>query len=94
MRENHLRVRTLLAGALAVSFCCFAARPVPKAVTENYDWRDGATLALEGRGFPNSSTPYDRLPDYCMACLALFRYETRNRLFCWTASFRYTIRHQ
>ena len=47
---------------LAVPFAGFAARPAPPAVTEDYDWRDGKTLALEGRGFPNSDTPYDRLP--------------------------------
>ena len=56
-------VKALLACALFASSIALAARHVPKAVTENYDWRDGATLALEGRGFPNSSTPYDRLPE-------------------------------
>ena len=51
----------MLACALATS-AGFAARPVPKAVTEDYDWRDGKTLALEGRGFPKS-TLYSRLPE-------------------------------
>ena len=62
MKENRLHVRVLLACALAVSFVCFAARPVPKAVTGDYDWRDGKSLALEGRGFPQS-TLYSRLPE-------------------------------
>ena len=44
-----------------VAYACFAAKPVPVAVTENYDWRDGKELALEGRGFPQS-TLYSRLP--------------------------------
>ena len=63
MRESRLHVRVLLACVLAASFAGFAARSVvPKAVTEDYDWRDGKALALEGRGFPQS-TLYTRLPE-------------------------------
>ena len=63
MRENGLHVRVLLACALAAAFVGFAARrPAPRAVTEDYDWRDGKALALEGRGFPQS-TLYSRLPE-------------------------------
>ena len=62
MKENRPFVRILLACALAASLAGSAARPAQPAVSENYDWRDGKTLALEGRGFPNSDTPYGRLP--------------------------------
>ena len=62
MKENRPFVRILLACALAASLAGSAARPAQPAVSENYDWRDGKTLALEGRGFPNSDTPYERLP--------------------------------
>ena len=56
-------VHVLLACALAGTFLdVLAARPVPKAVTEDYDWRDGNALALEGRGFPQT-TLYSRLPE-------------------------------
>ena len=56
-------IRVLLACALAGTvFAAQAARPAPPAVTEDYDWRDGKTLALEGRGFPQT-TLYSRLPE-------------------------------
>ena len=56
-------IRVLLACALAGTvFAAQAARPAPPAVTEDYDWRDGNALALEGRGFPQT-TLYSRLPE-------------------------------
>ena len=64
MKERTSRVGfLLLCGLAAISLAASAARKEPKAVTENYDWRDGATLKLEGRGFQNTSTPYVRLPE-------------------------------
>jgi len=46
--------------AMFVSAAC--AAPLPKAVTENYDWHDGLTLGLEGWGFAKDAEPYTRLP--------------------------------
>ena len=62
--KNKKIVHVLLACVLVGTLLdALAARPVPKAVTEDYDWRDGATLQLEGRGFPNADKPYNRLPE-------------------------------
>ena len=55
--------RILAASVLAFTLVAFGARNAPKAVTEDYDWRDGAALQLEGRGFPNAEKPYNRLPE-------------------------------
>lgn len=33
------------------------------ADAEEIEWRDGTTLTLEGKGWPNTAEPYDRLPD-------------------------------
>ncbi len=55
MKDKVLVAFLMIAGAV------WAA--APKAVTEDYDWRDGATLKLEGRGFPNAEKPYNRLPE-------------------------------
>ena len=63
MKRIQIHVRVLLACALGFALTASAARNVPKAVTEDYDWRDGATLQLEGRGFPNADKPYNRLPE-------------------------------
>ena len=62
MTTRKTFMHLLLACALATPLVGFAAKSMPKAVTENYDWRDGKTLALEGRGFP-ASTLYSRLPE-------------------------------
>ncbi len=58
MKDKILVAFVMIAGAV------WAA--APKAVTEDYDWRDGATLKLEGRGFPNAEKPYNRLPEKWM----------------------------
>ena len=63
MKRIQIHVRVLLACALGFSLTASAAHNVPKAVTEDYDWRDGTTLQLEGRGFPNADKPYNRLPE-------------------------------
>ena len=55
--------KVMMVALVMISGVVFAAAPKPPAVTENYDWRDGATLQLEGRGFPNADKPYNRLPE-------------------------------
>ena len=60
--KNNMKNKILVA-LVMVSGVVFAAAPKPPAVTENYDWRDGAALQLEGRGFPNAEKPYNRLPE-------------------------------
>ena len=66
-KQARIGGRELAGSLLAVGILCcgaaFAATPKAPAVTENYDWRDGATLQLEGRGFPNAGKPYNRLPE-------------------------------
>ena len=53
--------RALTLSILALAAAC-GADPAEKAITEAYDWHDGLTLGLEGRGFANEAEPYTRLP--------------------------------
>ena len=53
----------LLAVICGVVALVCAAQPAEKAVTENYDWYDGAAVALEGQGFPKTAAPFTRLPE-------------------------------
>jgi len=41
----------------------FGAKPKPRAVDAEYDWRDDSALTIEGRAFPASETRFVRLPD-------------------------------
>lgn len=62
MMKMKPSVLNLLGCVLVAVFSCFSAWAASKAVTEDYDWRDGKDLALEGRGFPQT-TLYSRLPE-------------------------------
>lgn len=66
---NSVRIKAMTGrAALALAVCALAAglceaAPQAKAVTADYDWHDGLTLGLEGRGFAKEAAPYTRLPE-------------------------------
>ena len=59
LRDKHLAIVILM---LLMAGDVVAAKKEP-AVTENYDWREGSALTVEGRGFPQTETPLVRLPN-------------------------------
>ena len=58
-----MNIRIFLAIAVAVQVAvASAAKPKP-LVLSYYDWRDATTnLVLEGCGFPQTTSPFVRLP--------------------------------
>ena len=57
-----MNTKRALIGAILVFAAACWAKQKEKAITEAYDWHDGLTLGLEGRGFAKEAEPYTRLP--------------------------------